>query len=194
MKSLLRRHLVLLMLGVTAAAFTVSIDAPAFAKDGRDNSGSGSSNSGSGGGGDDNSGSGGGSDDDDDGDDNSGSGPSGDSDDNDSNDDSNDDNSRDDNSNDDSARRDDNRGGNGGGNKVSRPTVQLTVDDATRKGLLNGTLVAVDNLGRPLEVEVEDRNGQTVVIAKPHGGDAKRNPGPISSYEIVSSANAPVHQ
>jgi hypothetical protein len=187
MKSLLRRNLLLLMLGVTTAAFTVSIQAPAFAKDGHSgNSGSGSS--GSGGGDDGNSGSGSGDSDsggnsgsgsgDSDGDDNSGS--SGDSDDNDSNDDSN---NR-------SASNDDNRNG-GGRNRADRPRIEISVDAATRAGLLNGSLVAVDNLGRALEVEVEDGN---VLEAKPHGGDAKRNPGPITSFDIVPAAQAPVHQ
>jgi hypothetical protein len=194
MKSLLRRHLVLLMLGVTAAAFTVNVQAPAFAKDGHSgNSGSGSS--GSSGGDDGDSGSGSGDSDsggnsgsgsgDSDGDDNSGS--NGDSDDNDSNDDSNNRSA----SNDD--RRDDNRNG-GGRNRADRPRIEISVDAATRAGLLNGSLVAVDNLGRALEVEVEDRNGQGVLEAKPHGGDAKRNPGPITSFDIVPAAQAPVHQ
>jgi hypothetical protein len=193
MKSLLRRHLVLLMLGVTAAAFTLSVDAPAFAKDGRsDDSGSGSSgsdNSGSGShGGDDNSGSGGGDNDD-------SSGSSGDSDDNDSNDDSNNRSANNDDSNNRSASNDDRRnGGGGGGNNAARPRIQISVDAVTRAGLLNGTLVAVDNLGRPLEVEADIRNGQSVLIAKPHGGDAKRNPGPIASFNVVPAAQAPVHQ
>jgi hypothetical protein len=190
MKSLLRRNLLLLMLGVSAAAFTVGVESPAFAKDGRsgdsDSSSSGSGTSGSGGG-DDNSGSGGG------GDDNSGSG----SDDDDANSGPDSGGSSDDSDNDDSISRtasnDDNHNGSGGNNAV-RPRVQLSVDAATRAGLLNGTLVAVDNLGRPLEVEADIRNGQSVLIAKPHGGDAKRNPGPIASFEIVPAAQAPVHQ
>jgi hypothetical protein len=172
MKSLLRRNLLLLMLGISAAAFAVSIGSPSFAKNGGDdNSGSGSSGSGS-----SDSGSDGG-------DGNSGSGSHGDDDDNDTNDDSS---SR-------TASNDDNHNGSGGNNAV-RPRIQISVDAATRAGLLNGTLVAVDNLGRPLEVETDIRNGQSVLIAKPHGGDAKRNPGPIASFEVVPAAQAPVHQ
>jgi hypothetical protein len=192
MKSLLRRNLVLLMLGVTAAAFTVNVNAPAFAKNGGDdNSGSSSSGSGhSGGGGHDNSGSGSGGDDnsgsggnDNDGD-NSGRGSGGNSsDDNDSNDDSN---NR-------SASNDDRENG-GGRNKADRPRIEISVDAATRAGLLNGSLAAVDDRGRALEVEADVRNGQAVLTAKPHGGDAKRNPGPIASFDIVPAAQAPVHQ
>ena len=180
MKSLLRRNLLLLMLGVTAAAFAVGVESPAFAKNGGDgNSGSDSSGSGSSGsgGGDDNSGSGGN-------DDNSGSGSHG--------GDDNDDDDSNDGSNNRSASND--GGGNGGGDNAVRPRIQIEVDAATRAGLLNGTLVAVDNLGRPLEVEADIRNGQNVLIAKPHGGDAKRNPGQIASFEIVPAAQAPVHQ
>ena len=187
----MRRNLLLLMLGVSAAAFTVSVESPVFAKGGGSgNSDSGSSGSGSSGsgGGDDNSGSGSG------GDDNSGPG-SHDSDDDDDNAGPDSGGGSDD--NDDSsigaASNDDNRNG-GGGNNAVRPRVQISVDAATRAGLLNGTLVAVDNLGRPLEVEADIRNGQPVLIAKPHGGDAKRNPGMIASYVIVPAAQAPVHQ
>jgi hypothetical protein len=186
MKSLLRRNLLLLVLGFAAAAFAVSIDSPSFAKNsGDDNSGSESSGSGSpgsGGGGDGNSGSGshGGDDDDD----NSGSDSRGSSD---------DDNDANDDSSSGTASNDDNRSG-GGSNNAVRPRIQISVDAATRAGLLNGTLVAVDNLGRPLEVEADIRNGQSVLIAKPHGGDAKRNPGPIASFEVVPAAQAPVHQ
>jgi hypothetical protein len=205
MKSLLRRNLLLLMLGATAAAFTINIQTPAFAKNGSDDgssssssssgsSGSGSSsssgssddNSGSGGGDDDNSGSGSG------GDDNSGSGRDRDSDDdNSSGGSSSDDNSSNDDSNNRSASNVDRMNGGGGGNRANRPRVQISVDAATRAALLNGTLVAVDNLGRPLEVEVEDGG---VLIAKPHGGDAKRKPGPIASFNVVPAAQAPVHQ
>jgi hypothetical protein len=185
MKSLLRRNLVLLMLGVTATAFTANINAPAFAKNGGDDSsGSDSSGSGhSGSGGDDSSGSGSG-------DDNSGSSGDDSSDDNSG---SSDDNDSDDDSDDRSASNDDRENG-GGRNRADRPRIDISVDAATRAGLLNGSLVAVDNLGRALEVEADVRNGQAVLTAKPHGGDAKRNPGPIASFNIVPAAQAPVHQ
>jgi hypothetical protein len=136
MKSLLRRNLVLLLLGLTAAAYTLSFESIAFAKDGSDDGSSSSSSSSA------SSGSGSSR-----GDDNS-SGSS-------NSDDSNDD------SNNRSASNDDRRNGGGGGNKAARPRIQIEVDAATRAGLLNGTLVAVDNLGRPLEVEVDIRNGQS---------------------------------
>jgi hypothetical protein len=183
MKSLMRRNLLLLMLGAAAVAFTVSFDAPAFAKDGAsDDSSSDSSGSSGGdhdsGGGDGDLGSGShGSDDGG----NSGSG---------SHDSSGDDNDSGDDG-DDSAGSDGN--GNGGGGNAARPSIEIAADAATRAGLLNGTLVAVDNLGRPLEVEAENRNGQSVLIAKPHGGDAKRRPGPITGFDIIPAAQAPAH-
>jgi hypothetical protein len=180
MKSRLRRNLLLLMLGVAAAAYTLSLESPAFAKNGSDesssSSGSGSSDSS---GGDDNSG--GGSDND------SGSGSHHDG----SSDDGND---GDDDFNDRSASKDDGMKAGSSASNAVRPRIQINVDAATRAGLLDGTLVAVDNLGRSLEVEADIRNGQSVLIAKPHGGDAKRNPGPIASYEVVTAAQAPVHQ
>jgi hypothetical protein len=183
MKSLLRRNLLLLMLGVTAAAYTISLESPAFAKNGSDDS---SDSSGSGGSGSSGSGSNGG-------DDNSGSGGSDDSSGSGGHHGSDDDNSSRHGSSDDGDDRSDNRRG-GGANNAVRPRIQISVDAATRAGLLSGALVAVDNLGRPLEVEADIRNGQSVLIAKPHGGDAKRNPGPIASFEVVPAAQAPVHQ
>jgi hypothetical protein len=215
MKSLLRRNLVLLMLGVTAAVFTANMGSPAFAKNGSDDgsssSSSGSSSSGSddsssssGSGSSGSSGSGSSSSSDSD-DDNSGSGSDDDSDRSGSDDDSghhssghdsNDDSKSSPSSNDDrrnSSNDDRKNRGDRGGDKSERARIQISVDAATRAGLLNGTLVAVDDLGRPLEVEVEDRNGKSVLIAKPHGGDAKRKPGPISSFKVVPAAQAPVH-
>jgi hypothetical protein len=181
MKSLLRKNLLLLMLGVTAAAYALSVESPAFAKNGSDDSSnsSGSDSSGSSGG-DDDSGSGNHHDGNDDNSSNSGN--------------SDDDDDRNDDSNDRSASNDDGMKAGSGASNGTRPRIQITVDAATRAGLLNGTLVAVDNLGRPLEVEADIRNGQSVLTAKPHGGDAKRNPGPIASYQVVPASQAPVHQ
>jgi hypothetical protein len=215
MKSLLRRNLVLLMLGVTAAVFTANTGSPAFAKNGSDDgsssssssssggddssssSGSGSSSSGSSGSGSSSSG------DNDSDDDNSSSGSDDDGHRSGSDDDSghhsgghdsNDDSKSRSSSNDDrrNSGNDDHKNG-GGGGKAERARIQISVDAATRAGLLNGTLVAVDDLGRPLEVEVEDRNGKSVLIAKPHGGDAKRKPGPISNFKVVPASQAPGH-
>jgi hypothetical protein len=212
MKSLLRRNLVLLMLGVTAAVFIANMASPAFAKNGSDDgssssgssssgsddssssSGSGSSSSGSSGSGSSNSG------DNDSDDDNSGSGSGDDGHHSGSDDDSghhssgHDDSKSSSSSNDDrrNSSNDDRKNG-GGGGKAERARIQISVDAATRAGLLNGTLVAVDDLGHPLEVEVEDRNGKSVLIAKPHGGDAKRKPGPISSFKVVPASQAPRH-
>jgi hypothetical protein len=192
MKTLLRRNLLLLMLGVTAAAYTLSLGTSAFAKNGSDDS---SSSSGSGSSGSSGSGSGGGDDNSADGEEHSGSGSHHDGHDDNSSTggSSDDDNDSNDDSNDRSASNDDGTTS-GGANNAARPRIQINVDAATRAGLLNGTLVAVDNLGRPLEVEAEIRNGQGVLIAKPHGGDAKRNPGAIASFDIVPAAQAPVHQ
>lgn len=192
MKSLVRRNLLLLMLGVTAAALTLPAYSPAFAKNGGSgsgSSGSGGSNSGSGsdnsGSDSDNSGSGGDDGPDhDDGDDNGG-----DDDDNDDNDDDNDDDDNDD-DDDNSASNSSKRGG----RNVQRPEIELSLDAATLAGVRNGSLAVVDNLGRVLEVEVDFVNGAKVVTAKPHGGDAKRKPGAIASVSVVPSSQAPVHQ
>jgi hypothetical protein len=71
-----------------------------------------------------------------------------------------------------------------------RPEVDLNVSDENLRGLLNGSLVAVDNLGRVLEVEVEREHGVRAVTVKPHGGDFRRNPGPITNISI-RPASAP---
>lgn len=71
-----------------------------------------------------------------------------------------------------------------------RPEVDLKVSDESLQGLLNGSLVAVDNLGRVLEVEVELEHGVRAVTVKPHGGDFRRNPGPITTISI-RPASAP---
>ncbi|QLL63678.1 hypothetical protein FKV68_01745 [Sinorhizobium mexicanum] len=69
-------------------------------------------------------------------------------------------------------------------NRPDRPEVALNVSEDRLRGLLNGSLVAVDNLGRVLEVEVEFEHGARFVTVKPHGSDARRNPGAISSISI----------
>ncbi|ANK74523.1 hypothetical protein ACI2KT_04840 [Ensifer adhaerens] len=56
--------------------------------------------------------------------------------------------------------------------------------DENLRGLRNGSLVAVDNLGRVLEVEVEYEHGVRVVTVEPHDSDIRRNPGPVGSVSI----------
>ena len=174
MTNLLRRNILVLMLGVTALVLSAAGGAPSFAKDG---GGSDSSGSGSGGG-DGNSEHGG--HDSDDGDD------SGSDDDNDSNDDSGGDNSSDDPGANQSASA-------SKVDRTARPTALITLTPESLAGVQNGSLVVVDDLGRVLEIELDIVNGGQVIKAKPHGGDAKRNPGPITSISVIPAAQAPVH-
>ncbi|WP_112809231.1 hypothetical protein [Ensifer sp.] len=69
-----------------------------------------------------------------------------------------------------------------------RDEMTLNVSEDSLRGLRDGSLIAVDNLGRVLEVEVEFEHGQRVVKVEPHGGDARRNPGPITSVSIVPAS------
>jgi hypothetical protein len=62
--------------------------------------------------------------------------------------------------------------------------IELRVSDENLRGLRNGSLVAVDNLGRVLEVEVEYEHGVRVVTVEPHDSDIRRNPGPVGSVSI----------
>lgn len=71
------------------------------------------------------------------------------------------------------------------GGRADRARIALTVSDASLQGLLDGSLVAKDQLGRTLEVEVEFEHGVRTVEAKPHRSDAFRNPGPITSVSIT---------
>jgi hypothetical protein len=147
---------------------------------GSDNSGSGS---GSGGGGNSGPGSGGGNDNDGG---NSGPGSGG-------NNDSDGDNSgpghggdNDDGDRDDNDDRDDGDAADNGNNNAARPEIVVDLSQSDLTAVLNGSKILVDNLGRVLEVEIELEHGVTTVIAKPHGGDAQRNPGPIDSFTIVT--------
>ncbi|MBA4785790.1 MAG: hypothetical protein H2046_08505 [Rhizobiales bacterium] len=190
MKTNLSRRL---LASVGALAVTLSLpaiqsldpdhfSASAFARDGSDDGGGSDSR------GDDGSGSGRGDDNDDDGgrgDDNSGRGGHDDSDDDD--DDhggrgGHDDDGRDDDDDDDSGDR---HGGRGDDN---RPEVTLSVSEESLTGLLDGSLAAVDQLGRRLEVEIELEHGTRTVVAHPHRGDFTRNPGGITAVNIVSAA------
>lgn len=69
-----------------------------------------------------------------------------------------------------------------------RPRVTLSVSATSLQGLLNGSLIAVDQLGRRLEVEVETEHGVQTVEVKPHRSDAIRNPGPITDVSIRPAA------
>jgi hypothetical protein len=69
-----------------------------------------------------------------------------------------------------------------------RPRVTLSVSATSLQGLLNGSLIAVDQLGRRLEVEVENEHGVQTVEVKPHRSDAIRNPGPITDVSIRPAA------
>ncbi len=72
--------------------------------------------------------------------------------------------------------------------RSDRPRVPLSVSAASLQGLLNGSLIAVDQLGRRLEVEVELEHGVQTVEVKPHRSDAVRNPGPITNVSIRPAA------
>lgn len=87
---------------------------------------------------------------------------------------------------DDMADNDDDSNDDNGGRR-DRPSVEISVTDASLQGLLNGSLRAVDNLGRTLEIEVETEHGAQVVIGKVHGGDATRRPGAITAVTIVNA-------
>lgn len=200
MKSTLRRHLLALMLGVTAAALAsaVMLDTTAFAKDGSRGSGSsgdsdgGSSGSGSGGGDDGGSS---GSSGDSGGDDSGNDGGSGDDDGTADQGSGNDDNSDDD-SDDDSHSKADKKAEKAAkksSEKANRPTVTISLEPASLANVRAGTHVVVDQLGRQLEITVRTANGQQVITAKPHGGAAKKNPGPITNISVVPVSSVPAN-
>lgn len=200
MKTNLSRRL---LASVGALAVTLSLpaiqsldpdhfSAAAFARDGSDDgggsdsrggdgsgSGRGDDNDDDGGRGDDNSGRGGHDDSDDDDDDHGGRGGHDDDD-----DDGRDDRGRgrDDDDDDDFGDR------HGGRGEDNRPEVTLSVSEESLTGLLDGSLAAVDQLGRRLEVEIELEHGTRTVVAHPHRGDFARNPGGITAVNIVSAA------
>ncbi|MGO4619327.1 hypothetical protein AB4Z34_21100 [Ensifer sp. 2YAB10] len=66
----------------------------------------------------------------------------------------------------------------------ARPEIELRVSEESLRGLRDGSLIAVDDLGRVLEVEVEFEHGVRVVKVEPHRGDFRRNPGPITTVSI----------
>ncbi len=167
--------------GGGAAHFKFSLISPAFAKDGEDDS-SGDDSSGDDDSGDDSSGDDDSSDDDSS-DDDSGSGSG-------SDEDTEEDNSGPGNRND---RQDEDRSGSSNRNdsddddsELDRPEIILNLTNDELRQVIVGNSVVIDDLGRVLEVEIESENGEIVVKAKPHGGDARRNPGPIGDVQIIS--------
>ncbi|TCL74920.1 hypothetical protein [Rhizobium sp. BK251] len=72
--------------------------------------------------------------------------------------------------------------------RAERPRTTLDVSQDRLDGLLNGSLVATDQLGRRLEIEVEFEHGTRTVEAKVHRSDAIRNPGPIGSITITPAS------
>jgi hypothetical protein len=88
-------------------------------------------------------------------------------------DDDNDDNDDDD--RDDKDRRGKDRG---------RPEAELKVSNRSLHGLLNGSLIAVDDLGRVLEVEIEFEHGTRTITVQPHRSDFRRKPGPITEVTV----------
>jgi hypothetical protein len=69
-----------------------------------------------------------------------------------------------------------------------RPEVTVSLSPEQTQAILSGQSKLVDNLGRTLELEIEIENGVATYTAKPHGGDARRNPGPISDVSVVSAS------
>lgn len=86
---------------------------------------------------------------------------------------------------------DDRRGRRGrgrGGDDDFRDEVPLSVSEASLQGLLNGSLIAIDDLGRRLEVEIEIEHGVRTVMVKPHRSTVRTTPGPITSVSVVPAA------
>lgn len=183
--------------------------AKAFGKDGSDDGGSDDSGSGKSGGGgssksdsdsdSDSSGSGS-SGSDDGGSDDSGSDDGG------SDDSGSDDKGSDDNGSSGSGRSDDDSDRGGKGSKASgshnynrgddrqrdgrddRPRVKVNLPPQELREVRAGQRVLVDDLGRVLEVEIENEHGQREVVVKTHGGAAERRPGPIKGVRSVPVA------
>ena len=82
-------------------------------------------------------------------------------------------------------------GGGGGDSQDSvRPEIALDLSAADLNDVMAGRKQLVDDLGRVLEVEIELEHGFRTVTAKPHGGDSRRNPGPITSFDLVDAGGA----
>ena len=81
-------------------------------------------------------------------------------------------------------------GGGGDAQDFVRPEITLDLSADDLNDVMAGRKVLVDDLGRTLEVEIELEHGSRTVIAKPHGGDSRRNPGPITSFSLVDAGGA----
>lgn len=97
------------------------------------------------------------------------------------------DDSADDDSTDDSSSTHEDNGRRRHGNETARAhaddnsRVAISVSDSALAGLKDGSLKAVDNLGRTLEVEIEQEHGTVKVEVKAHGDDDT----PITGVSIV---------
>lgn len=80
--------------------------------------------------------------------------------------------------------------GRGGDDRRPEAVVDLSEDDLA--GVLNGRRTLLDDRGRVLEVEIEIEDGRRIVSVKPHGGAARRNPGPISAVRAVDAQSGAV--
>ncbi len=195
MQSMLRHHLLALMLGVTTVTLSTAflLDSSALAKNGSDDGGSDSSGDGN----DGSSGSGSGDSDSDSGGDHSGSDDSGtdSSGDNDSSDDNSSGNGDDDgdDTSDDSSSKDKSskKADRDSARNVARPTATVSLTPESLAQVRAGTHVVVDQLGRPLEIRVTTVAGVQTIRAKPHGGDARRRPGPITTISVVPNSTVP---
>jgi hypothetical protein len=83
-----------------------------------------------------------------------------------------------------------NTGGGDDGQRAVRPEIALDLAADDLNDVMAGRKVLVDDLGRVLEVEIELEHGFRTVTAKPHGGDSQRNPGPITSFDLVDAGGA----
>ena len=76
-----------------------------------------------------------------------------------------------------------------GSDDRSRPRATVEMSDSDVAAVMRGERVLVDDKGRVLEVEVEVEHGVRTVTVKPHGGDARRNPGPIANVRTVDTSS-----
>jgi hypothetical protein len=66
-----------------------------------------------------------------------------------------------------------------------QPRIELSLTGDELNALVAGKKVLIDNLGRVLELEVEEDDGRREVIAKPQGDAASARPGAITSVRAV---------
>ena len=93
-----------------------------------------------------------------------------------------------------SVDRDDRRGRSGRNGADDRPAATVRLSDDELADVLRGERVLVDDRGRELEVDIELEQGRRTVTVKPHGGDARRNPGPIKSVRVVATPPRATHE